>query len=137
MELSKQESRSLAGNNKEAEQAGITQLSRLKYIALKMLKTRNSGSMMVSSIREVEKTLRDGMRWEGGSGWGTRVHLWRIHVNVWQNQYNIVISLSPGSSVHGIFQARVLSVWGAIAFSVSLLVTIKLCSSSDRDNNGH
>ena len=26
----------------------------------------------------------------GGSGWGTRVHLWWIHVNVWQNQYNIV-----------------------------------------------
>ena len=25
----------------------------------------------------------------GGSGWGTRVHLWQIHV-VWQNQYNIV-----------------------------------------------
>ena len=31
-----------------------------------------------------------GGRWEGGSGWGTRVHPWRIHVNVWQNQYNIV-----------------------------------------------
>ena len=28
-----------------------------------------------------------------GSGWGTRVHLWQIHVDVWQNQYNIVISL--------------------------------------------
>ena len=28
--------------------------------------------------------------WEGGSGLGTRVHLWRIHVDVWQNQYNIV-----------------------------------------------
>ena len=28
--------------------------------------------------------------WEGGSEWGTRVHLWRIHVEVWQNQYNIV-----------------------------------------------
>jgi len=26
----------------------------------------------------------------GGSGWGTRVHPWRIHVDVWQNQYNIV-----------------------------------------------
>ena len=26
----------------------------------------------------------------GGSGWGTRVYLWRIHFNVWQNQYNIV-----------------------------------------------
>ena len=28
--------------------------------------------------------------WEGGSGWGTRVHPWQIHVDVWQNQYNIV-----------------------------------------------
>ena len=26
----------------------------------------------------------------GGSGWGTRVHPWWIHVDVWQNQYNIV-----------------------------------------------
>ena len=26
----------------------------------------------------------------GGSGWGTCVHLWQIHVDVWQNQYNIV-----------------------------------------------
>ena len=34
-----------------------------------------------------------GERWEGGSGWGTRVHPWYIHVDVWQNQYNIVISL--------------------------------------------
>ena len=29
--------------------------------------------------------------WEGGSGWGTHVHLWQIHVDVWQNQYNIVM----------------------------------------------
>ena len=27
---------------------------------------------------------------EGGSGLGTHVHPWRIHVNVWQNQYIIV-----------------------------------------------
>ena len=27
---------------------------------------------------------------KGGSGWGTHVHRWRIHVDVWQNQYNIV-----------------------------------------------
>ena len=26
----------------------------------------------------------------GGSGWGTRVYLWWIHVDMWQNQYNIV-----------------------------------------------
>ena len=31
-----------------------------------------------------------GGRWEGGSGWGACVHPWRIHVDVWQNQYNIV-----------------------------------------------
>ena len=35
-----------------------------------------------------------GMR-EGGSGWGTHVNQWLIHVNVWQNplQYCKVISL--------------------------------------------
>ena len=26
----------------------------------------------------------------GVSEWGTRVHRWQIHVDVWQNQYNIV-----------------------------------------------
>ena len=35
-----------------------------------------------------------GMEWGGrreeGSGWGTRVYLWQIHFDVWQNQYNIV-----------------------------------------------
>ena len=33
---------------------------------------------------------RDGMGREVGSEWGTRVHLWQMHVDVWQNQYNIV-----------------------------------------------
>ena len=35
-----------------------------------------------------------GMVWGGrreeGSGWGIRVYLWWIHVDIWQNQYNIV-----------------------------------------------
>ena len=31
-----------------------------------------------------------GGRWEGASGLGTCVHPWRIHVDVRQNQYNIV-----------------------------------------------
>ena len=37
-------------------------------------------------------TQRDGTEREvgGGSGWGRRVHPWWIHVDVWQNQYNIV-----------------------------------------------
>ena len=36
-----------------------------------------------------------GRRWEGGSGRGTHVNLWLIHVNVWQKplQYCKVISL--------------------------------------------
>ena len=31
-------------------------------------------------------------RWEGGAELGTCVHPWQIHVDAWQNQYNIVIS---------------------------------------------
>ena len=36
-----------------------------------------------------------GGRWEWGSGWGTHVHPWLIHVNVWQKtpQYCTLISL--------------------------------------------
>ena len=33
--------------------------------------------------------VRGGRR-EKGSGRGTRVYLWQIHVDIWQNQYNIV-----------------------------------------------
>ena len=35
---------------------------------------------------------RDDKGWEvgGGSGVGTQVHPWLIHINVWQNQYSIV-----------------------------------------------
>ena len=36
-----------------------------------------------------------GGRWEGGSGWGTHVNPWLVHVNVWQKplQYCKVIIL--------------------------------------------
>ena len=36
-----------------------------------------------------------GGRWEGGSGWGTHVNPWLIHIDVWQKtlQYCKVISL--------------------------------------------
>ena len=36
------------------------------------------------------RRMVQGGRREGGSGWGTCVYLWWIHVDVWQNQYNIV-----------------------------------------------
>ena len=37
-------------------------------------------------------TQREGKggRREEGSGWGTHVYLWQIHLDIWQNQYNIV-----------------------------------------------
>ena len=44
-------------------------------------------------------THRDGMgwggRWEGGSGWGTHLNPWLIHVSVWQKPLQLckVISL--------------------------------------------
>ena len=31
-----------------------------------------------------------GGRREEGSGWGTRVYLWWMHVDIWQNQDNFV-----------------------------------------------
>ena len=42
------------------------------------------------SLEERYDQPRQHGRWEGGSCLGTHVHPWWIHVNVWQNQYNIV-----------------------------------------------
>ena len=47
----------------------------------------------LEEILEPKTTIPDmvqGGRREGGSGWGTPVYPWRMHVDVWQNQYNIV-----------------------------------------------
>ena len=42
----------------------------------------------------LKRKICRGMVWGGrreeGSGWGTHVYLWRIHFDIWQNQYNIV-----------------------------------------------
>ena len=71
------------------------------------LQTQLSGVHDFSSITMVEqetKSILDAWGWctgttqrderggrrEEGSGWGTCVYLWRIHVDIWQNQYNIV-----------------------------------------------
>ena len=57
---------------------------------------RQHGHLCTPSDAIYKKTLgwpREmiwGRLWEGGSEWGTHVHLWRIQVNVWQNQYSIV-----------------------------------------------
>ena len=59
---------------------------------------RESWRVAVHGVSKSQTWLSDwtelrlflGGRWEGGLGWGTRVYLWRIHVDVWQNQYNTV-----------------------------------------------
>ena len=42
-----------------------------------------------SALRWPRGMVRGG-RWVRGSKWGTHVHPWQIHVDVWQNQCNIV-----------------------------------------------
>ena len=53
-------------------------------------------------------TEKDGMGTEvgGGSGWGTRVHLWQIQVDIWQNQYNIVKWLTSHQNNKFIFKIK-------------------------------
>ena len=41
------------------------------------------------ALRRPRGMVQGGRR-EEGSGWGRRVYLWWIHVDIWQNQYNIV-----------------------------------------------
>ena len=41
------------------------------------------------ALGRLRAMVRGGKR-EKGSGWGTRVYLWRIHADIWQNQYNVV-----------------------------------------------
>ena len=63
----------------------------------------NRSPAQVGCLRQVLRTGALGRprgmgwegRWEGGSGWGTHVNPWLIHVNVWQKplQYCKVIGL--------------------------------------------
>ena len=47
--------------------------------------------VFVGKIIKLPLTNSIGLGREGGgSGWGTRVYLWQIHVDIWQNQYNTV-----------------------------------------------
>ena len=53
--------------------------------------THDTGCLGLVHLDDLEGWYREGGgRGEGGSGWGTHVHLWWIHVDVWQNQYNTV-----------------------------------------------
>ena len=51
--------------------------------------------MLRAGALQRPREMRWGGRQEGGSGWGTHINPWLIHVNVWQKpvQYCKVISL--------------------------------------------
>ena len=71
--------------------------------AMKLKDTYSTPSALVGCMRQVlgpgalgrPRGIGCRGRWEGGSGWGTHVNPWLIHVNVWQKplQYCKVISL--------------------------------------------
>ena len=63
--------------------------TKLKVIYRKLSRMTKNILLNSGSLGRPRGMVRGG-RWEGSSGWGTRVHPWRIHVDVWQNQYNIV-----------------------------------------------
>ena len=49
-----------------------------------------SGHLLLLVERRYRLNCLGGGKREEGSGWGTHVYLWRIHFDVWQNQFNIV-----------------------------------------------
>ena len=104
-------------------------LSRVKQIT-------SPGWMHETSAQGWCRGMGWGGRWEGGSGWGTHVNPWLIHVNVWQKplQYYKVISLQlikiNGNnnnnnnnksvlSTTGLIQGEVLTFWGNILLVIS------------------
>ena len=65
-----------------------TQCSVMTYKGGK--KVQEGGHMLGAGALGRPRGMVQGRRREEGSGWATRVYLWQIHVDIWQNQYNIV-----------------------------------------------
>ena len=59
-----------------------------------MKRVASPGSMHNTGLGAGALGRPRGMVWGGrreeGSGWGTRVYLWRVHFGIWEKQYNIV-----------------------------------------------
>ena len=64
----------------------------------------DAGCLWLVHWDDPEGWYREGRR-EEDSGWGTRAYFWQIHVDIWQNQYNIVklnkIKLKKNKTVIG------------------------------------
>ena len=66
------------------EYCGLNCIFSNSYVEIIIISTSECDSVWRQNLK-----VRGGRR-EDGSGWGTRVYLWRIHVDIWQNQHNIV-----------------------------------------------
>jgi len=65
-------------------------ISYMKHVASPVL-MHNTGCLWLVHWDDPGRWYGEGGgRREKGSGWGTRVYLWQIHVDIWQNQYSIV-----------------------------------------------
>ena len=64
------------------------------YIISYMKQVASPGSIQDTGclvlVQRRPRGMVQGGRRERGSGWGTHMYLWQIHVDVWQNQYNII-----------------------------------------------
>ena len=77
------------------------------------------------ALRRPRGMVQEG-RTEWGSGWGTRVYLWWIHVDVWQNQYNIVINLQWNKfKLKKIYEKECLCIYICIAESLCCVAKTK------------
>ena len=64
--------------------------SRTVFIGIHLFLTLENYLMLGAGALRRLRGMVWGGRWQGGSGRETRIYLWWIHVDVWQNQYNIV-----------------------------------------------
>ena len=58
-------------------------------------------------------------RWEEGSGLGIQVHPWRIHVDVWQNQY-CILKLKKKKNFEGFLSLKLSSIWRLHLFTLEI-----------------
>ena len=54
---------------------------------------------------------------EEGSEWGTCVYLWQIHVDTWQNQYNILKLKKKKECIYSKRKNRIFSIMDDIEYS--------------------
>ena len=82
-------------------------------------------------------TQRDGMGREEGGGLGTHVYLWRIHFDIWQNQYNIVKLKTKQNKKKPSFSAF-LSIWiNKQSMQIGLHATTKIFTVLSPSPNPH